>query len=306
MENKKIVLSVAIAVKNEEKNISSCLSSVKDVADEIVVVDGGSTDKTVEIAKSFGVKLIKTDNPPIFHINKQKALDACRGEWILQLDADEVVTKELKKEIVGVMGQKTMSRGRKYMTGYNEHGTEHGTGDNEQGAEIQDGRQNKLSDADCLMSNIYNGYYIPRKNYFWGHFMKKGGQYPDYVIRLVRRGKARFPCKSVHEQIVVEGDIGYLENPLLHWSYRTLGDYWKKAETYTTLSADELKKNNMCPSLGMWASYVLVKPIRTFISLFVRHKGFYDGIYGFLFAFFSALHYPMTYRKFCISYRCRL
>lgn len=134
--------------------------------------------------------------------------------------------------------------------------------------------------------------------------MKKGGQYPDYVIRLVRRGKARFPCKSVHEQIMIEGDIGYLKHPLLHWSYRTLDDYWKKAEAYTTLAAEELKKRAIRPSLSMWISYVLIKPIRTFISLFIRHKGFYDGIYGFLFAFFSALHHPMTYRKFCILYRC--
>ena len=88
MERKKLKLSVALAVYNESSNIASCLTSVRDIADEIVVVDGGSTDDTVKIAKSFGAKVIQTDNPPIFHINKQKALEACDGEWILQLDAD--------------------------------------------------------------------------------------------------------------------------------------------------------------------------------------------------------------------------
>jgi len=252
MEKKKIMLSVALAVNNEENNIRACLSSIADIAGEIVVVDGGSTDKTAEIAKEFGAKIIQTDNPPIFHINKQKALDACQGDWIIQLDADEVVTGELKKEIeVIITNQEPI-----------------------------------------------NGYYIPRRNYFLGHFMRKGGQYPDYVIRLVRRGKARFPCKSVHEQIEIEGKVGYLKNPLLHYSYRSIAEYWKKANTYITLSTLELKKKNIKISFLSCIQYSLIKPIQTFFSLFIRHKGFMDGVYGFLFALFSSLHYPIAWRKY--------
>lgn len=96
-------LSVALAVFNEEANIVDCLTSVKDIADEIVIVDGGSTDRTVELVKKFQVTLIQTDNPPIFHINKQKAIDASTGDWILQLDADERVTPALGQEIVSVI-----------------------------------------------------------------------------------------------------------------------------------------------------------------------------------------------------------
>ena len=80
-------LSVVLAVFNEEDVLGKCLESVKGLADEIVIVDGGSTDKTVEIAKSFGAKVLVTDNPPVFHINKQKAVDRANGDWILQLDA---------------------------------------------------------------------------------------------------------------------------------------------------------------------------------------------------------------------------
>jgi len=271
MEKKKIILSIALAVKNEESNIRACLSSVADIADEIVVVDGGSTDKTVEIAKELGAKIIQTDNPLIFHINKQKALDACQGEWILQLDADEVVTKELKKEIIKTIGQETMSRGQ------------------------------KLSDADCHMSNECNGYYLPRRNNFWGHFMRKGGQYPDYVIRLVRRGKARFLCKSVHEQIEIDGEVGYLKEPMLHYSYRTTEDYWKKADAYTTLTAKDLKQKRVKITLGNWFIYMVFKPIYTFINIFVRHKGFVDGWYGLVFSYWSALRYPIAWRKYTKS-----
>ena len=97
-------LSVALATYNEEDNISDCLDSVKNIADEIVMVDGFSNDKTVEIAKSFGAKVIVRKNPKIFHINKQKALEAATGDWILQLDADERVTPALAKEIRAVIG----------------------------------------------------------------------------------------------------------------------------------------------------------------------------------------------------------
>jgi len=260
MQKKNITLSIALAVRNEEKNIRSCLESIQDIAHEIIIVDGGSTDRTIEIAKSFDANIIETDNPPIFHINKQKAMDACKGEWILQLDADEVVTQELKKEIVNIIDEEPRTKNQELRT--------------------------------------KNGYYIPRRNYFWGHFMKKGGQYPDYVIRLVRNGYARFPCKSVHEQIEIIGDIGYLHNPLLHYSYKTKEDYWKKADAYTTLTALELKKQYVDISFSSWFFYVVWKPMYMFFSLFIRHKGFMDGWYGLVFAYWSALHYPIAYNKY--------
>src|SRR3989344_7918162 len=92
-------LSIALAVYNEEENLRDCLESIKDLAWEIVVVDGGSQDRTVEIAKSFHAKILETDNPSIFHINKNKAIDAATGDWILQLDADERVSKDLAEEV---------------------------------------------------------------------------------------------------------------------------------------------------------------------------------------------------------------
>lgn len=246
MEKKK--LSIALAVFNEEENLAACLSSVKDIADEIVVVDGGSRDATVSVAKKFKVKVIQTDNPPIFHINKQKALEACSGDWILQLDADEVIPDDLKKEI-----------------------------------------------AQAMHDDKTNGYYIPRNNYFWGHFMKKGGQFPDYVIRLIRNGKGRFPCKSVHEQIEVNGEVGYLKNPMLHYTNRTRAEYWKKADSYTSLTAKSL---TVPKSFGSYLMYTFWKPLVTFLNIYIRHKGFVDGIWGFEFALYSGLHWSMAYKKY--------
>ena len=249
MANKNKRLTVALAVYNEEKNIRRCLMSVRDLADEMVVVDGGSTDGTVHIAKELGATVIVTDNPKMFHTNKQKALDASHGEWILQLDADEVVGKELRNEIRNILSNPSPD----------------------------------------------DGYFIPRKNYFLGHWLRKGGQYPDRVIRFFKNGKGSFPQKSVHEQITIAGRVGVLNHALLHYSYESIQQYWEKSGTYIRLTADTLRKGHQLGKFGTWVSFMVAKPLMTFFLLFFRHKGFVDGWYGFLFALFSALHFPKAY-----------
>lgn len=98
-----INLSIAIATYNEARNIKPFLSHLSWVK-EIVLVDGQSSDETVTSAKKFSnVKIISTTNKPIFHINKQMAIDACTSDWILQLDADERITNDLKEEIVSII-----------------------------------------------------------------------------------------------------------------------------------------------------------------------------------------------------------
>jgi glycosyltransferase involved in cell wall biosynthesis len=247
-------ISIALSVYNEERCLQQCLDSVKEMTDEIVIVDGGSTDKTLEIARSFTSNIIQTDNPPMFHINKQKAISACTCEWILQLDADEVVTQALKAEIV-----------------------------------------KKISNSDQSV----NGYNIPRRNIFWGHEMKKTGVYPDYVIRLFKNGKGSFPCKSVHEQILIDGQVDYLKEPLIHHSYQTFKDYWKKANAYTSLAAQDLKEKKVKKTVVSAFFHGVVYPTKTFLTLYIRNQGFVDGIYGFLFSFFSSLHHPIAFWKYC-------
>ena len=248
---KKISLSIAIATYNEEANLEKCLEAVKDIADEIVIVDGSSTDNTVKIAKKYKAKVVVTDNPPIFHINKQKAIDLCRGDWILQLDADEVVTKDLKREMMVIIGD--------------------GSG--------------------------ISAYWVKRRNYFLGKWLKKGGQYPDPVIRFFKNGQAFLPCKSVHEQIQVNGEVGWLKNDMLHYSVPTFSRYLTNSNRYTSLTASELKEKKVVINLPNSIKYIVYMPLKTFFLLYFRHKGFVDGFSGFVFALFSGLHYAISYVK---------
>lgn len=247
-----IHLSVVIATYNEEENIGRCLEAIKNIADEIIIVDGGSTDKTVEIAKRYKAKITITDNPPIFHINKQKGLDLAKGEWILQLDADEIVTLELAEEI---------------------------------GNTIKN-------------NNKYTAYFLKRKNYFLWTFLKKGGQYPDPVIRLFQRGAGIFPCKSVHEQIEIKGNTGILNNDLLHYTAPTLCRYLTNSNRYTSLTAREFQKNNVGINFRSMFKYLVFEPLMVFLKLFFRHKGFADGFAGYIFAFYSGLHIYTSYVKY--------
>ncbi|HIE59611.1 MAG TPA: glycosyltransferase family 2 protein [Persephonella sp.] len=95
----KFPLSVAIITYNEEENLPRTLDAIKDIAEEIIVVDSHSTDKTVEIAKNYGAKVF-IENWKGFKDQKNSALEKCANEWILFIDADEVVSKGLKEEII--------------------------------------------------------------------------------------------------------------------------------------------------------------------------------------------------------------
>lgn len=255
MKNK-TTLSVTLATYNESKNIVRCLKAIEDIATEIIVVDGQSQDDTTLLVKKFKkARIIFTTNKPMFHINKQMGISACKSDWILQLDADEVVTPKLKNEIISYL--------QKDLNDYTE-----------------------------------NGFWIPRKNYFLGTFLSKGGQYPDYTVRFYKNGKAFLPCKDVHEQAVVDGKIGYLKNDLKHFADTSFSLYLLRANRYTTLFANELKEKNTKINFINFINFYFVKPVWWFIKTFFRHRGYVDGFPGFVFSFYSSLRFPIAYTKY--------
>ncbi len=254
--SKSFTLSVVLAVYNEAAQIDACLEAIKPIADEIIVVDGNSQDNTVDRAKKWGARVISTTNKPMFHINKQMAIDAATCDWVLQLDADEVVDSDLRLFI-----------------------------------------------SSELFHTSHNAFWIRRKNWFLGTFLKKGGQYPDPVIRLFRRGYAWLPQKSVHEQITVQGSLGWADGHLLHYNAPSFSRYITNANRYTDLTARELERRHIRITFVNDIFYLWFKPLSTFCSLFFRHRGYVDGFSGFTFALFSGLHHAIAYMKLGDIYR---
>ncbi len=280
-------LSVILATYNEENNLPDCLNSVKDLADEIIIVDGTSTDRTIEIAKSYHAKVVITDNPPIFHINKQKALDLATNEWILQLDADERVSKELAEEIIKVINMSSSE-----LDSYQ---------DSLPQKKLFRRHQQLLEQRDGNIGTDkgeYVAFFIPRLNYFLGRYLRFGGVYPDGVIRLVKKGDTHFPCKSVHEQIAVNGKVGWLQNVLLHQDSPTFKRYLHRNSRYIDLIAQELREEKKKKDLKTGIDYLFIKPSSWFFMTLVRHKGILDGYQGIIFSLFSALRFPRAYMRY--------
>ncbi len=288
MKNNPTKLSVVLATRNEEANIARCLASVKDIADEMVVVDEYSTDKTQEIAKNLGAKVYLEGHHDIFHVTKQKALEKAVGEWILQLDADEVVTPALAEEILRTINMSDIEIKKRI----NPHPINQMHFEKHQ--RLLEERDGKIGrDSGEIVA-----FFIPRLNMFLGKPLRHGGVYPDGVIRLVKNGKAKFPQKSVHEQIEIDGEVAWLFNDLEHYDSPTLKRYFSRLNRYTDLIAHEYQDQHLSKSVFTFINYVILKPIFTFISLYIRHKGILDGTSGFLWSFFSASRFSIAYFKY--------
>ncbi|QQG47052.1 MAG: glycosyltransferase family 2 protein [Candidatus Woesebacteria bacterium] len=284
-------LSVVLAVRNEEKNLSDCLDSIKNIADEIVVVDEYSTDKTVEVAKKYGAKVYLEPHNEIFHVTKQKAIDKASGDWILQLDADEIVSKSLGEEI-----KKAIDMSYDDITNRKI---------NPKKEELFERHQRLIEERDGQLGKNKGeivAFFIPRKNFFLGKPLIHGGVYPDGVIRLIKKGKAHLPAKSVHEQMVIDGKIAWLNNDLEHHDSPNLRRYLIRLNRYTDLHARELKEKKSPKNIFYFFYYSVIKFKLGFLKLFFLHAGFKDGIRGFLWSFLSSMHYPIAYFKYWTGY----
>jgi len=240
----KPTLSVILITHNEAANIRDCLHSVS-WADEIIIVDSGSTDKTTEIAKGMGAHVYTCDWPG-FGPQKNRALAYASKDWIFSIDADERVTPELRAEI-----QKAMDEGKS------------------------------------------DGYFCPRLSQFCGSFIHHSGWYPDYVMRLFKRGKGRFSDRLVHESVLLEGRSEKLVTPLLHYSYLTTDDVKRKIEHYSNAAAQQMFKT------GKRAGWIraLSSACWAFIRTYIVRLGVLDGSAGFQISLMNMRTTFLKYRK---------
>ena len=231
-------ISAVIITKNEEDNIKDCLDSLG-FADEIIVVDAESTDKTVAVAKRLSAKIFvrKWDN---FANQKNFGISKAKNKWILSIDADERVSKELRREISFLKFDK-------------------------------------------------DGYLMPVKNYFLGKWLKHGGQYPDYHLRLFNRSKGKFESrvKQVHEGVFLKnGSTAKLKSDIIHYSYKNIAGYFEKFNNYTYLDARGRFENGVKPSFYG----IFLRPLFRFIKWYKLKLGFLDGVQGLVFHALSAFY----------------
>lgn len=230
-------VSAIIITKNAGATLGRCLESLAWTA-EIVVVDSGSTDDTVSIARALGAQVHATPDWPGYGPQKNRALEHASGDWVLSIDADEWVTDAARAEIERTIGA-----------------------------------------ADAAPA-----YALPRRSSFCGRYMKHSGWWPDYVVRLFRRGAARFSDDLAHERLVVDGRVGKLKAPLMHEAIVDLDQMLGKMNGYSTASALMLSRRGKRATLagallhGWWA----------FMRTYFLRLGLLDGREGFLLAVANA------------------
>ncbi len=242
---KSMTLSVIIITKNEARHIADCLDSVA-FADEIIVVDSGSTDDTCSIAQAKGAKVVQTSDWPGFGPQKNRALELATQEWVLSIDADERVTPELAKAIQQVL---------------------------------------KQPGAD--------GYKIARLSNFCGRWIRHSGWWPDHVLRLFKRGTARFTDAAVHESVRCTGTVAVLDAHFLHYPYDTIDALLTKVNRYSSDAAQMMyAKGKRTSVFG-----VIGHSVWTFVRIYLMRRGFLDGKEGFVLAATGAAGSFFRYSK---------
>jgi glycosyltransferase involved in cell wall biosynthesis len=264
-----VLLSVVIITLNEETNIARTLSSVaplvSDGSGEIIVVDSGSTDRTVEIAKSFGAKVF-VEPWKGFAAQKNSAINKASSEWILSLDADEELDTDLQQAL-----QDTLEGWCRY-SHFKQESKVHPLTLEDTVSDVEWHVQTRLD-------NELSGLWVARKNFFLGRWVKHGGFFPDPKLRLFRRGKGYFEDRAVHETLKVEGSTGTLRyGTLLHHAYPTLAGYIEHMNRYSSLGAEMASGKGL--SSGPWA--IVARPIATFLYNYFFRLGFLDGREGLL------------------------
>lgn len=228
-------LTVTIVAKNEAANIADCVASAR-FADEVLVLDSGSRDDTVALARAAGARVEITDWPG-YGPQQNRAIDLARGDWVFSLDADERIGEALAQEIRAAIAQPR-----------------------------------------------YDGYEVPRRSLFVTRFLRHSGWWPDRTRRLVRRGRGRFTTHEIHANLRIDGTVGRLRAPLVHYSYRDLASVLEKMNRYSSGSARDLYAQGRRSSLagaighGLWA----------FVRTYLLRLGVLDGAEGFMVAVVNA------------------
>lgn len=228
-------LSVIIVAKNEALNIVDCVRSAS-FADEVIVLDSGSTDGTAALAEGAGAKVVVTDWPG-YGAQNNRGIDLAAGDWIFSLDADERISPDLAREIRAAVSQ-----------------------------------------------DAFEGYRVPRVSMFAGRFIRHCGWQPDYTRRLVRRGAGRFTEHFLHANLQVQGRVGTLGHPIVHYSFRDLASVLEKVNRYSSAGARDMADRGRRGSFsaavfhGLWA----------FVRTYLLRLGFLDGRWGFMLAVSNA------------------
>lgn len=272
-----IRLSALVIARNEEAGIARCLASLA-FCDEIVLVDAESTDRTVEVASRYTDRVF-VEPWRGYAGQKSFALGHCRGTWVLWVDADEVVSAALAgaiRAVVEARGAAGSVLGEGGVAGAG------GTGSIDPSAEPDDPGTPGTAPV---------AYALARKVHYLGAWIRHSGWGEDRVVRLFRRGRARFSDDRVHERLLVDGAVGRLAGVLEHYSYKDLTHHWEKVRVLAALGAEQAQARGRRAR----SQDLVFRPLARWLKLYVLRRGFLDGWRGAVIAGMGAAYVLLKY-----------
>lgn len=246
-------ITVLVPTYNEERNLPDCLACLT-WADQIIVCDSFSTDRTVEIARQFTEYVFQHEYlDSAAQKNWAMATLPIQGDWTLIVDADEQVVPELAEEIQAVL---------------------------------------QSDDPE------YAGYFVNRRNFFFGKWIRHAGMYPSWNLRLFRTGGGRYENKKVDADVSIArpGKIGHLRNDMLHHTAPTIAATVQRWNRYSTWDALERAKpldarddsaatastsGRAATTLRRVYERLPFKPLAMFLCMYLLRGGILDGKAGF-------------------------
>lgn len=236
------MISAAVVSFNQREKLKKCLSSISGFADEIIVVDLGSWDNSIDTAKKFNAKIYHHKFVPFVELIRNYVVSKASGDWVLVLDPDE---------------------------------------------EVSDGLKVNLSEV--VRNNKFVAVNIPRKNIFFGRFIKHTNWWPDYHVRFFKKGKVRWNGE-IHIYPMVFGETLKLKADkdlaIIHYGYNNIKEFIDRQNRYSEIEAEQRFKEGERFS---WVSFFW-SPTREFLVRFIRHLGFLDGFYGFALTFLMMVY----------------
>jgi glycosyltransferase involved in cell wall biosynthesis len=279
-----VTLSVVIITYNEEANLVRTLESVQPLVSngkgEIIVVDSGSTDRTVEVAKSFGAKVF-VEEWKGYAAQKNSAIDKAIGDWVLSLDADEEVDRDLQQALGDTVEGLERVAALKQANAHD--------------LTVEDARSDVEYHINTTLDGGFSGLWVPRKNQFLGRWLRHGGFWPDPKLRFFRRGSGRFEDRAVHEDVRLDGKAGQIRyGSLIHHSYPTLSDYIEHMNRYSSLGAEMVVAKG---KVRFSVISIVARPLATFVYNYWLRLGFLDGREGLLLHLYHAAYVSWKYAK---------
>ncbi len=146
---------------------------------------------------------------------------------------------------------------------------------------------------------------LPRKNLYFGRWLRHGGKYPDYQVRLFRKSACRFSDDIVHERVIVSGETGTIPSPLIHYSYPSIDTWHRKLQMFSECRAEDLVKQGLVPGFYQALRFCVLRPKWRFLRRYMLKLGFMDGFPGFLACLHDALTEILGYFMFTQKFRSR-